>query len=101
MSEEKIEVFGYRKDNITDYSHIRLHKSCQTREKIEQALQDAKERGLEWVVFDKETTSPDVWLLLLKCYSLQNDTENLQRDGIKQQFKDIISELDDLVEQLL
>ena len=94
--EEKIEIFTYRKDDITDFSDISLQKGFVTREKLADSLKLAAENNREFVVFEKSTTPPDVWLVLLKCYDMQI----YKNEDIKEQLKNIRSAIDDIIEEI-
>ena len=94
--EEKIEVFTYRKDDITDFTQISLQKGFVTRDKLAESLKTSAEHGKEYAVFEKSTTPSDVWLVLLKCYDMQI----YKNEDIKEQLENIRSAIDDIMEDL-
>lgn len=53
---EEVEIYYYRKDDITDYRDIFLRHGTITRERLNRALGEAKVEKKDFVVFEKNST---------------------------------------------
>ena len=103
--EEEVEIYYYRKDHINqndgdlDLLYGRIKK-----ERLTSALEKAKAEDKEYVVFEKESTPPDFWLILKNLYRQQNQPKPPTLVEIIERLSDIKSDaesLKDVIEDLL
>ena len=103
--EPEIEIFYYRKDDFTDYSDIVLFHIITTRKILDASIAKANTENKQLVVFEKESTPPDFWLVLKNFHWLQQKKPvPLTSDEIIERLNDIqrdVESLKDSIEDLL
>ena len=102
---EEVEIYYYRKDHINQNDgEVDLLYGRTKKELLAIALVKAKAEDKEYVVFEKESTPPDFWLILKNLYRQQNQQKPPTLDEIIERLRGIQSEaesLKDAIDDLL
>lgn len=99
--EEKIEIYYYRKDDISDSRDIVLNHAIVARERLDKALDKAKAKNQEFVIFEKETTPPDFWLVLQFAGEQSQVPECIDITRAREALENIARQIDDVLVNVL
>lgn len=98
---EEVEIYYYRKNDISDSRDIVLKHATITRERLNRALGEAKAKNQKFVIFEKETTPPDFWLVLHFAGEQSQVPECIDITRVREALEDIARQIDDVLVNVL